>query len=85
MRLGYRAADSKIGQELTVGFKALMLGTRAYYDLFQIDSATNLVAWGGSYKSELEALSRDAERASQMEGTSLVDVARTVEAAVGRK
>ncbi len=70
-RLADRAANSRIGRETKMSVKTLILGTKMFYDLMDMDSRTDLVQWAGRYNDDMDQLMQEVREVQQMEGWSL--------------
>lgn len=70
-RLAKNAASSRMGREVTMSLKGLVLGTKAFYDLMDMDSRTDLVRWAGRYDDDLDQLMDEAREIRRMDGWSV--------------
>jgi len=64
-----QAKTSRIGRELSLSTKMLVLGTKAFYDLQ--DPNTDLMTWGMSYENDVNSLMQESDEIMQMDGPSL--------------
>ena len=60
---------SRIGKEIGISAKMLILGTKAFYDLQDPDA--NLMAWAMSYEGDVDKLMREIDEVQRMEEPSL--------------
>lgn len=77
-----RAAESRIGREISISVKALILGTKAFYDL--LDPNTDPVSWAFSYQSDVDKLMNETDEVMRMEGPSLTGKNTFIEDFVNR-
>lgn len=66
-----KAGKSRMGREVGLAFKTLVLGTKAYYDLMELGPNEDLMSWAMSYEQDIDQLSRESEEIRQMDGWSL--------------
>lgn len=76
-RLLNRASESRIGGELTIAVKTLILGTKAFYDL--MDPNADPLTWAMKYESDVTRLMEETDRVMQMPGPSLTGKGTAVE------
>jgi len=67
-----QASQTKMGREIGVGVKTLLLGTKMLYDLQNPDK--DLVTWALSYEDEVNKLMREVETVGKMKGASITDI-----------
>lgn len=64
-------SSSRIGKELAVSFKALVLGTKMFYDMMEMDASTDVMAWALSYENDMNQLMNEVDEINEMDGWSL--------------
>lgn len=77
-----QASESRIGKEISVSVKALILGTKAFYDL--MDPNTDPVSWAFSYQGDVDQLMRETDKAMRMPGPSITGKNTIIEDLVNR-
>ncbi|MDH4270526.1 MAG: hypothetical protein OEW18_00970 [Candidatus Aminicenantes bacterium] len=77
-----RAAESRIGKEIMLSAKTLILGTKAFYEL--LDPNTDPVSWAFSYESDVDQLLNEANEINNMKGPSLTGKNTVIEDLVNR-
>ena len=65
----HQAANSRIGREISISTKMLVLGTKAFYDLQ--DPKTDAFTWAMSYQGDVEKLMKETEEVNKMRGPSI--------------
>lgn len=63
------ATQSRIGREISISVKTLVLGTRAFFDLMNPD--TDVLTWATSYSKDVESLMKETDEVMRMSGPSL--------------
>ncbi len=66
-----KVSQSRIGRELAVSFKTLVLGTKMFYDLMDMDSGGDIMSWALSYEDDMNQLMEEMDEIQSMEGWSL--------------
>jgi len=79
-----RAKNSRIGQEIAVGVKGLVFGTKIFYDMMNIDLNTDLSSWAQSYESDMNKLMQDIDRIQHMNGWSITGKNTIIEDTVNK-
>lgn len=77
-----QVAESRIGKEVALAFKTMVLGTKAMYDLMEVGPNDDITDWAMSYESDLDQLSAEAEAVRQSDGWSLTGKNTFVESLV---
>lgn len=65
----HQAAKSRVGREISISTKMLVLGTKAFYDLQ--DPNADAFTWAMSYQGDVEKLVRETDEVMKMEGPSI--------------
>jgi DNA repair ATPase RecN len=66
-----KISNSRIGREVTVSFKTMVLGTKIFYDMMEMDSNTDMMGWAMKYEGDMNQLMNEVEEVNNMEGWSL--------------
>ena len=66
-----RVSQSRIGKEVAVSFKAMVLGTKMFYDMMDMNSGTDMMQWATRYEKDMNQLMDEVETVSTMDGWSL--------------
>lgn len=77
-----KVAESRIGKEITLSVKALILGTKAFYDL--MDPNTDPISWAFSYQDDVDQLMNETDKVMRMEGPSITGKNTFIEDFVNR-
>ena len=77
-----QASQSRIGRELTLSVKVLILGTKAFYDL--MDPNADPMTWAYSYQGDVDQLMKETDEVMRMEGPSLTGKNTFIESLVER-
>jgi hypothetical protein len=70
-RVTDKFSNSRIGKEVPMRFKTMVLGTRMFYDMMEMDSQTGMMRWAEKYEADMNQLMEEAEKVSHMDGWSL--------------
>lgn len=76
------AANSRIGKELSVAFKTIILGTKAFYDLMEMGPNEDLFAWAARYEGDMNQLMTETDDMLATDGWSLTGKNTPIEAFV---
>lgn len=83
-RMLHKGSQSRIGKELAVTFKSLVLGTKMFYDLMDIDSNTDIISWSSQYQNDMNQIMDEMEEIQRMDGWSLTGKNTFIEDAVNK-
>ncbi len=75
-------SDTRMGRELGLSAKTLILGTKAFYDLMDPDS--DPLTWAFAYQGDVEQLMNETDEIMRMEGPSLTGKNSFIEDLVNR-
>ena len=64
-------SQSRIGREVTVSFKTMVLGTKMFYDMMDINSSSDIKGWAIQYEGDMDQLMNEVDEVRKMDGWSL--------------
>lgn len=60
-----------MGREVAASLKGLVLGTKMFYDLMDVNSSTDIVSWARSYEGDMDQLMSEMDDIQRMDGWSI--------------
>lgn len=66
-----KAANSRMGREVAASLKGMVLGTKMFYDLMDVNSSTDLMSWARSYEGDMDQLMNEMDDIQRMDGWSI--------------
>lgn len=79
-----KVSQSRIGREVTVSFKTMVLGTKMFYDMMDMDSSTDMMGWAMKYEGDMNQLMNEVEAVNNMDGWSLTGKNTFIEDLTGK-
>ncbi|MBC8278629.1 MAG: hypothetical protein H8E46_10390 [FCB group bacterium] len=83
-RLFEKFSKTRVGKEVTVSVKTLVLGGKAFYDFIQLGSSGDVMSWAQSYESDLNQLYREVDEIQRMDEPSLTGANTIIEDIVNK-
>lgn len=78
-------SGSRIGREITLSFKTMILGTKIFYDMMDMDSNSDMMGWAMNYQKDMNQLLDEVEEVNKMDGWSLTGKNTFIEDFANRK